>query len=223
MWRSGTAAAIAVVAGLGASAMALALTPLLMPPGYSWLSMTTSESAAQEVDGAWLARLGFVLFGLSVVLLAVLRRRAWGVAATALHGAFGLLMLATAIFSTRSWQPGAELDRTEDMLHSVAATALGFAFAAGVLATALHARHAGRQRRWWLDATAVVASVVLPLAMTALPGADGVLQRAMFATGYAWYAAEAISGPLGVTKPRSPAWRAAGAIRRRPPRSTVTR
>jgi hypothetical protein len=91
MRRTGT-----VVVGLGASVVALALAPALMPDGYSWLSMTTSESAAQGAYGAWLARLGFVLFGLSVLLLASVRRAGWGPTATALHAAFGLLMLAAA-------------------------------------------------------------------------------------------------------------------------------
>jgi hypothetical protein len=177
----------AVVVGLGASAVALALAPALMPDGYSWLSMTTSESAAQGVDGAWLPRLGFVLFGLSVLLLVTVRQTGWGPAATALHAGFGLLMLATAGFSTRSWQPGAVYDRTEDSLHSVAATAMGFAFAVGVVAAALRLR-----RRRWLDVAAVLASVLLPLAMTAQPAAAGVLQRAMFAVAYTWYATEAV-------------------------------
>jgi len=57
----------AVLAGLGASAAALAAAPALMPASYSWISDTTSQSAAQGLSGAWLARLGFVLLGLSVM------------------------------------------------------------------------------------------------------------------------------------------------------------
>lgn len=187
----GVRAAGAVVVGLGASAVALATAPALMPEGYSWLSRTTSESAAQGVDGAWLARLGFVGFGLSVLLLARLRRIDWGPAATALHAGFGLLMLATAGFSTRSWQPGRAYDPTEDLLHSMAATALGFAFALGIVATTLHASKPQRRRRWPVDAIAVLASVVLPLAMSGFPDLAGALQRLMFAVAYAWYATEA--------------------------------
>lgn len=93
---------MAVVAGLVASVVALAAAPGLMPVGYSWLAPTTSESVAQGVLGAWLARLGYGWFGLTVLLLAVLRRAASGAAATGLHAAFGLLMLAAAGFSTQS-------------------------------------------------------------------------------------------------------------------------
>ena len=75
---TGEPRAAAVMSGLAASAAALAMAPALMPAGYSWVSQTTSESAAQGLSGAWLARLGFLLFGLSVLLLADVDRRGWG-------------------------------------------------------------------------------------------------------------------------------------------------
>jgi hypothetical protein len=66
-----------VLTGLAASAVALATAPALMPSGYSWVSQTTSESAAQGVQGAWLARIGFVVLGLSVILLTTFRQQRW--------------------------------------------------------------------------------------------------------------------------------------------------
>jgi hypothetical protein len=198
MWRSERTTMTVVIAGLGASAALLALAPLLMPAGYSVLSHTTSESAAQGVAGAWLARTGFGLLGLSVLLLVAARRRAWGPAAI-LHGSFGVFMVAAGVFSTRSWVPEAPYDRTGDLLHSVAATGVGFAFALGVAATLLRARPPERRRRWPLDAAALLASVLIPLAMTAQPAADGALQRIMFAVAYVWYATEAVRA-LAVTR-----------------------
>ncbi len=53
-------AAVGVIALLVVSAVALAVAPVLMPAGYDWVAHTTSESAAQGVAGAWVARLGFV-------------------------------------------------------------------------------------------------------------------------------------------------------------------
>jgi hypothetical protein len=197
MPRTAHPSATAVILGLAASATALAAAPLLMPGSYSWLSMTTSQSAAQGIPGAWLARLGFLIFGLSVLLLAAVRRRTWPPAATALHAAFGMLMLAAAAFSTRAWQPGAAFDPTEDTMHSVAATAMGFAFALGVTATALPVRSRHPPRRWPPDAAAVLAAILLPLAMSTLPAATGALQRTMFGIAYAWNAAEALRAGAG--------------------------
>jgi uncharacterized protein DUF998 len=195
----GRGVAIGVLAGLASSAAAVAAAPMLMPPSYSWVSRTTSESAAQGVGGAWLARLGFLTFGLSVMALAFVAAARWGRWSAVLHYAFGAFMAAAAAFSTRAWT-GARYDRTEDALHSVSATAMGFAFAAAVVAAAVHRGRRAGAGQVVVDVLAVAASVAVPLGMSTMPGADGALQRAMFAIAYLWYALAA----LGVLRGRSP-------------------
>ncbi|MCC6192761.1 MAG: DUF998 domain-containing protein [Anaerolineales bacterium] len=178
-------------AGLGLlalSALALLVAPALMPADYDWLRHTTSESAAQGVPGAWLARLGFLLFGLSVTWLAGAGPSGWPQPARWLHLGFGVLMIATAAFSTRAWAPGAAYDPVETALHSFTATAMGFAFAIGVAWGLAAGRRSATQLV--LDVTAVIAAVAIPLAMSALPAWTGLLQRGMFAVAYAWYGRE---------------------------------
>ena len=106
-----------------------------------------------------------------------------------LHGAFGVLMVATAAFSHRPWENAAPFDATEDLLHSIAATAMGFAFAFGVAAVAF--RHGFSRWPRPLDLPAIAAAVVLPLGMSALPDYAGLLQRLMFLVAYIWYGFEA--------------------------------
>ena len=142
-----------VLAGLGISAAALAIAPMLMPDGYNWMSGTISESAAQGVDGAWVARLGFVLFGLSVLALVPLKTRAWGTIAAGFHAAFGAFMVAVAAFSHAN-PFGGPSDATEDLLHSIAASGMGFAFALGIVARQVHQRRARV-----FDVVAVVAAM----------------------------------------------------------------
>lgn len=156
----GVAASAAVLALLVASAVALALAPLVLDGSYSWVAHTTSEAGGQGVEGAWAARLGFVLFGLAVIWLTHARAGSWRQPATALHVAFGTCLLGVAAFSLRSWQDGAPFDRTEDLLHSVLATAMGFAFALGVAAVAW--RGDRRRRRRPFDVLAIATSVIVP-------------------------------------------------------------
>jgi hypothetical protein len=90
--------------------------------------------------------------------------------------------------SPSAWIAGSAVDAGENTLHSVAASVMGFAFAFGGLAVA-----GGRPVRWrWIDVTAVVASVALPLAMARFGSVDGVLQRAMFVVAFCWYGTEAM-------------------------------
>jgi len=175
---------------LAVSAAALVTAPFVLDASYSVVANTTSESGAQGVDGAWVARSGFLLLGLAVLWIAGRRSGTWGQPATALHTTFGACMCAVAAFSLRSWVPGADFDPTEDLLHSIAATVLGFAFALGVVSVAIRNRS---ERGPWivLDSLAVIASVILPLGMTMNDRIDGALQRLMFALAYLWYAREA--------------------------------
>lgn len=186
----GRGALIAILGLLLASLLALALAPLALDESYSWLEHTTSEAAGQGVRGAWMARAGFLLFGLAVLWLAHRKAEHWRQPSTGMHVVFGACLVGVAAFSLRSWDGAVPYDRTEDLLHSVAATAMGFAFALGVVS--VNWAWGRRPRLRVLDVAAIAASVVLPLAMAAMTGYAGALQRAMFAIAYVWYAREAL-------------------------------
>ncbi|MEZ4593377.1 MAG: DUF998 domain-containing protein [Chloroflexota bacterium] len=183
---------VVVMVVLLASFLALLLAPTQMPANYDWLRHTTSESGAQGIAGAWLARLGFLLFGLGVLAETAVLHKIWPVPVRFFLGAFGVFMTAVAAFSTRPWLPDLPFDSVEDWLHSFAASGMGFAFALGV------------GLRWWrrprqakmraVDLVVVGTAVFIPLAMNLLPHWDGLLQRLMFATAYLWYGWELLNG-----------------------------
>lgn len=189
----------AILVGLALSALALTLAPLLMPDSYSWIVNTTSESAAQGVSGAWLARLGLGTFGLAVLALAG-SHRLWSPAARYTHIGFGVLMTVTAVASTKPWVAGVPFDAAEDQIHSFAATAMGFAFAFGIVLVVLGKRGSIRPIRA-LDVIAILASIAIPLSMTALPEYAGILQRLMFVVAYIWYAAAARESGQSLRQP----------------------
>jgi hypothetical protein len=173
------------------SAACLGLAPIALPSSYSWVLHTTSESAAQGLTGAWVARLGFLLFGFAVLWLVSFARQRWGRWGSLLLGTFGVMMLATAAFSHRPWLPAAPFDRFEDILHSFTASAMGLAFATGVVAVGIARRGPSLVDRG-ADILAVASSVVIPLAMSQGTAYTGVLQRSMFLVAYLWYAREAV-------------------------------
>ena len=181
----------AVAGLLVASFLALLVAPTQMPASYDWLRHTTSESGAQGIAGAWLARLGFLLFGLGVLGETAVLYKIWPVPVRFFLGAFGVFMTAVAAFSTRPWLPDLPFDPVEDWLHSFAASGMGFAFALGV------------GWRWWrrpwqakmrvVDLVVVGTAVFIPLAMSFLPDWDGLLQRIMFTIAYLWYGLELLT------------------------------
>lgn len=166
----------------------LGVAPLAMPESYSWVEHGTSESGAQGVDGAWVARMGFILYGLAVVWLVRLRAAVWGPLASLLHLAFGVSMFGVAAFSTKPWEDDAAYVESEDLLHSVFAGTIGFSFIAGVVTVMIVRRHR-TVRAASPDLVALVIALVVPLLMSS--SAWGVLQRLMFLTAGAWYGREA--------------------------------
>lgn len=188
----GDLSAVAVIAMLAVSAALVGAAPVLMPAGYSWRRHGISKSAAQGVDGAWMARMAFLLFGLAVIWLARRRALAWKFAGTSLHFTFGICMLAVAAFSTKPWQDDVAYVRSEDMLHTVFASTMGFAFIVGTVSV-LFARRARSRRSAAIDLVPALSTIGLSIGMSGLPSVYGLLQRLMFGIAYSWYGREALA------------------------------
>ena len=178
---------------LAASAVGVAVAPLAMPDSYSALEHSVSESAAQGVEGAWLARTAFLLLGFGVLVLAQAVGDRWGLWGRISHRIYGVAMIAVAAYSHMPWE-AVPYDVFEDTLHSVAAGAVGFGFTAGVIAVGIRrGRSPGPIRI--LDSIAVLAAVILPMVLFNADGLGGLAQRVLFGIGYVWYATEAITRP----------------------------
>lgn len=183
--------AVGVLLLLVLSATAVFVAPLVMPESYFWVSNVISESAAQNVHGAWIARLGFLLFGFAVLWLSISSRSMWARGAYWFHVGFGVFMVSTAAFSHRPWVVDVPFDWFEDLLHSVTATGMGFAFAFGVLVRLLQRRRSERYKRAF-DGVAILAAVLLPVSGGLWASVGGFTQRLMFLVAYLWYGNEAM-------------------------------
>lgn len=181
-----------VIALLVVAMTALALAPLLMPDSYSVVMHSVSESAAQGVDGAWLARLGFVLFGFAVLSLALGHGSRWDGSGRLAHAGFGVSMIAAATFSHGPWD-GSTFDRFEDLLHSTASFGVGLFFTVGLVLVAVRRTHPPGWLRV-VDGVALVAALVIPLVMANV-SASGLVQRVMFIVAFLWYGQETMRVP----------------------------
>ena len=176
---------------LALSAMLVLIAASAMPDSYSWRAHSISESAAQGLEHAWIARLSFVCFGLAVFILSVAARPLWPRLTYWCNLVFSIAMFAAAAFSHAPWLPGEVADRFEDFLHSVAATGMGFAYSIGVVA-----RFAQRPRGALvgraLDALSLITAVILPLLLASASDVAGLAQRIMFGIAYVWFGREAL-------------------------------
>lgn len=192
--------AAAVIGLLALAALGLVASPLLLGDGYSIISNSVSESAAQQTPGSWAGRFTLLLSGLAVLLTALLRFRSWGWVATTALTAFGVMWMLTAVFSTRSWVAGTPFDVTEDALHSAFASGMAIIVVGAV--AIMFRRASSAADRWWALGLLVVASA-LPLAGVLWPEWAGVFQRAMFLLTYAWLVRQIQQSPPERRRSRS--------------------
>lgn len=183
------AAQVAVGLLILSAALIVAAT-LAMPAGYSWRSHSISESAAQGLAEAWIARLGFLSFGAGVLVLALAMRLHWSRVSYWMNLAFAACMFGTAAFSHKPWIAGVADDPFEDGLHSLTATAMGFAFSIGVVFRFIQRTGTDRVGRVF-DVVALAVAIVLPMILASSADIGGIAQRVMFAVAYLWYGREA--------------------------------
>lgn len=179
------------VALLASAGLLFLLAPLAMPSNYSWVSNSISESGAQQLTGAWVTRLGFLSFGLGVILTALVSWTMWKSAAGWLLSCFGFLMLTVAAFSTKHWDTTVSFNELESNLHSLSASVMGFFYGIGVLLVIVAEKNVSRAVKI-LGWVAVFTSIAMPILAGVVPAFGGVFQRLMFAIAIAWFIVQAL-------------------------------
>lgn len=179
-----TLTGLSVTAALITSALLLTAAPLTVAQGYDWRKHSISQSAAQGVRHAWVARAGLFLLGpgagtqsLAAPDLAIGARVGLGV--------FGLAMACSALWSTRPWSGTATFDERQDRRHSLAARTAGAAYVVAVVSQMLVGlqRGQGSGTLTWL---ALVTAVACPLLGARVASIAGAAQRLMFGICYGW-------------------------------------
>jgi len=186
-----SARALVALALLAGSFAAITVAAFAVAGPYSWVEDSISASAGQGVHRAWVTRLGFLLYGFAVLILAASNRPLWGIPGQVLFGLFAVMMVATAAFAHAPFEEGVAYDQFEDDLHTITATVMGFAFVVGTISV-MARRGPPLTLAHAVDGGAAALAIALSLAMSAASDLEGLLQRLMFLMGYGWYAKEAL-------------------------------
>jgi hypothetical protein len=169
---------------------AVIIAPWLMPDSYSMVEHSISESGAQGIQNAWVARSAFLFVGLGIMLLTGVAGDLWGRWGTLAFQLYAVATLAAGAFAHGPWEE-VPFDRLEGFLHTAAAFFAGLGFGVGVLAISLRRDPAERWRRA-LDWLALVSVAVLPVTMLIFDAQTGIQQRFLVSVGFAWLIAETI-------------------------------
>ena len=160
---------------------------LAAPEAYHWQQHTISQLAAQAYADAWIMRLGFIGFGVLVQIAGVARMRLtprlWYRELPIML--YGLAILLAGIFSTEPFIEGVPFSAGEARLHSLFATSAGVMLTLATLLYALTDAPASRRTVHWI---ALALITLISFLFGSLPAIGGLLQRLLWAVGFAWLA-----------------------------------
>lgn len=170
---------------IGWLAATLALAHLLAAPNYAIVSNTLSELGAQNAEFAWIARVGFIGFG---VMLAwhysgdlVHVQRFWAQAVLLLL--YGSSIALTGMFSTAPIEGGVPFSEPESILHSMFATLAGICLSLAILVSVWRAPSPADR---WRHALTLVFVIGMSILFALLPEYQGISQRLLWVGGLWW-------------------------------------
>lgn len=160
-------------------AAAILLGPFYTVDGYSVVANTVSQLGAQRTPNNVVAIIGFVAFGLGIVI-EWLRHRSW---ATVPFLLFGVFVAAAGLLPHRPIDPAMPYNELVHRLHSVMATASGIAVTVGFLWQGIRE---GITKMRVCDFYMALICLVLPMTMFVMPEFQGLIQRLMYFQVFAW-------------------------------------
>lgn len=163
---------------------------LFSPTNYDWQVNTISDLGSQHYEFAWIMRIGFVGFGL-LLLISILPY--YLVSEGRNHSdililLYGLFVSLSGIWSTASFSGSDSYSMTEDNLHSTFAQLAGIAFSVGILWHTIAYAEIGAKMAHIIFFSLVIAfSILVGLSKNEMiPMGIGLVQRGLYLVSFGW-------------------------------------
>ncbi|QUH26203.1 DUF998 domain-containing protein [Serpentinicella alkaliphila] len=158
------------------------ILPFYGAEGYEIAKNTTSQLGAQNTPNSWIMNVTFCILGIGTIVEAHIHLKRYWVHKILLT-LFGLGLISTGIFQHAPIIDGIPYSLTEDKLHSLAASVVGFSFTMFAFSTAFIEKN---NKRRILAIIKGLISIFLSILMFQVTDYTGIWQRIMFITAFAW-------------------------------------
>lgn len=156
--------------------------PFFSVESYSIIKNTTSHLGAQNAPNAWIMNVTFILLGVCCLLEAWLHLGNFWLHKILLS-VFGLGLMFTGIFQHAPILADVIFDATQDKLHSIFATIVGFSFTFFAFSSAFIEK---TLKHRILDIAVAFVVTALSLLTFYLPEYSGIWQRVLFIFSFTW-------------------------------------
>ncbi|MBE0670369.1 MAG: DUF998 domain-containing protein [Anaerolineales bacterium] len=165
--------------------IALTVSHFLADDSYRWQVNSISQLGAQSYGKAWIIRLGFVGFGIIMLLTGISRIKMdityWFREIPILI--YGFAILLSGIFSAEPFVEGVSYSTQEAQLHGLFATVAGFALTLAILMFTFTDIPNSRRIGHFI---ALVLVTVFSLLFGVFSNFAGIMQRLLWFAGFAW-------------------------------------
>ncbi len=147
---------------------------------YDWTRNTISDLGAQAYDKKLIMQLGFLAFGLILVLGILLQGLSWRTLPILIYG---LCIALTGVFCTKPFFPTEHYSELESRIHSTLAQLAGVVFTLGIL---IHIFYASNKTEKWLHVLFFTLVISLSAFFGLFKTYQGILQRLLYLTSFFW-------------------------------------
>jgi hypothetical membrane protein len=158
------------------------LLPLFSAEGYSIVKHTTSQLGAQKTPNSWVMNIIFVMMGITSIWAGWLHYEGFWFQRILIL-IFGISLVLVAIYSHAPITEGLTFNKKYDKLHSLFASTTGFSFTVLAISTAFFKEG---KSEMILPIMIGVLATILSLLIFKVENLTGIWQRLMFITTFGW-------------------------------------
>lgn len=152
---------------------------------YNWKINTVSELASQGYPRKWIMQIGFIIFGL-ILLLGISNKVRLNTVDYVIDipiGIYGLAILISGIYCTKPFVSELQYSEFESNIHSISATIAGIAFSIGILASGI--KESGTSSRL-IHFTFLVFVIGMSAYFGISQSNNGLIQKLMYLGSFYW-------------------------------------
>lgn len=159
---------------------AITLAHIFSVNPYDWTRNTISDLGAQAYDKKLIMQLGFLAFGLILVLGVLLQGLSWRTLPILIYG---LCIALTGVFCTKPFFPTEHYSALESRIHSTLAQLAGVVFTLGIF---IQIFYTSNKTEKWLHVIFFVMVISLSASFGLFKTYQGILQRLLYLTSFFW-------------------------------------
>ena len=160
--------------------LSILLAHVFAGSNYDWTKNTISDLGAQGYERKLIMQLGFIVFGLTLVLGHLFTGLTWRTSAILVYA---ICVALTGVFCTKPFVGIEAFSNTQSNLHSIFAQIAGIAFSIGILTQVFFASN---NQLKYIHVAFFILVISLSATFGFVKSYQGIVQRLLYLSSFIW-------------------------------------